>query len=95
MLIFRSNIGANLQDAKTASFLCFRHYRHHISYFLRRICWVWGPYFAIRGEGGTGICDIDMFWAPRSAFKSLIYFIVQTLLLIHNLKAVSCFKRVL
>ncbi len=29
-LILRSNIGANVQDAKTASFLCFRHY---ISYF--------------------------------------------------------------
>ncbi len=32
-MILRSNIGANVQDAKTASFLWFRHYRHYISYF--------------------------------------------------------------
>ncbi len=25
MLILRSNIGANVEDAETASFLCFRH----------------------------------------------------------------------
>ncbi len=32
-LILRSNNGANVQDAKMASFLCFRHYRPYISYF--------------------------------------------------------------
>jgi hypothetical protein len=53
--------------------------------------------------GGEEICDIDMFWAPPLSpatttfekhrhIKSLIYFIVQTLLLIHKLKAVSCYK---
>ncbi len=33
MLILRSNIGVNVQDAETANFLCFHHYGHYTSYF--------------------------------------------------------------
>jgi hypothetical protein len=33
---------------------------------------VWGPYFAVRGAGGEGICVIDMFWAPHSALYILL-----------------------
>ncbi len=67
-MILRSNIGANVQDAKMASFLWFRHY---ISYFPPAYAECGACILLLGGRGGEGICAIDMFWAPHSALYIL------------------------
>ncbi len=50
-MILRSNIGANVQDAKTASFLWFRHY---ISYFPPAYAECGDRILLLGGRGGRG-----------------------------------------
>ena len=68
-MILRSNIGANVQYAKTASFLWFRHY---ISYFPPAYAECGARILLLGGRGGRG-SDV------LGPTLSLIYFIVQTL----------------
>ncbi len=74
-MIIRSNIGANVQDTKTASFLWFRHY---ISYFPPAYAGCGARILLLGGRGGGGVGDMCYrhFLGPT---HSLIYFIVQTL----------------
>jgi hypothetical protein len=72
MMILRSNIGANVQDAKTASFLWFRH---KISYFPPAYAECGARTLLLGGRGGGDLRHRHVLGHTLS----LIYFIVQTL----------------
>ncbi len=71
-MILRSNIGANVQDAKTTSFLWFRHY---ISYFPPAYAECGARILLLGGRGGGDLCYRHVLGPTLS----IIYFIVQTL----------------
>ncbi len=68
-MILRSNIGVNGQDAKTASFLLFRHY---ISYFPPAYAECGARILLLGGRGGGGgKSRIERVVAPHPTVKIL------------------------
>ena len=68
-MILRSNIGANVQDAKTASFLWFLTTFHISRQHMQSV----GPYFAVTERGGRDLRHRHVLGPTLS----LIYFILK------------------